>query len=131
MKRIISSRLAGILLLVINAGMLSVHVLILLRILPTHFIWGGRINNKTELIMLESISLLMQIVFIALIALKAGYVLPGRFKKAARIGMWVLFGFMLLNTAGNLVSISGAEKLFMTPLTVVLALLSLRLAVEK
>ncbi|SEF52802.1 hypothetical protein SAMN02799616_00368 [Paenibacillus sp. UNC499MF] len=45
--------------------------------------------------------------------------------------MWVLFAFMLLNTAGNLTSISGPEKLFMTPLTVVLALLSLRLAVEK
>ncbi|MEY9091889.1 hypothetical protein [Paenibacillus sp. RC84] len=95
----------------------------------SRFIWGGRINGESELVALENLSVVIQIVFIALIALKTGYLLPGRFKRTARIGMWLLFGFM--NTAGNLASISGPEKLFMTPLTVVLALLPLRLAVEK
>ncbi|MFE4569097.1 hypothetical protein [Paenibacillus chitinolyticus] len=131
MKRIISSRLAGNLLLLLNTGMLLVHVLILLKVIPSHFIWGGRINGESELVALESVSVVIQIVFIALIALKTGYLLPGRFKRTARIGLWLLFVFMVLNTAGNLASISGPEKLFMTPLTVVLAFLSLRLAVEK
>jgi hypothetical protein len=76
-------------------------------------------------------SIFIQILFIFIIALKAGYILPGKLKRTATIGIWVIFVFMIMNTIGNLASSSGLETLIMTPLTILLAILTFRLAIEK
>ena len=131
MKKLISIRLASNIIITINTIALLMHVLILLRIMPYDFVWGGRLKSETDLIIFESISIVVQTVFISIIAVKAGYVLKGKFKRTVNIGTWVMFGLMVLNTIGNVVSISGLETMVMTPLTSVLALLIFRLAIEK
>jgi hypothetical protein len=45
--------------------------------------------------------------------------------------LWIIFAYLLLNTAGNLASSSSLEKLLFTPITIVAALLVLRLAVGR
>ena len=105
--------------------------LILLNILPHDFVWGGRVKSEADLIILESISIVVQTLFISIIAIKAGYLFKGKFKRTVNVGIWVFFGIMVLNTIGNLASISGLETMVMTPLTIVLALLLYRLAIEK
>jgi hypothetical protein len=131
MKKIISMKLASNIIISINTIMLVMHVLILLKVLPYHFVWGGRLRSDTDLIILESISVVVQTLFISIIAVKAGYVFRGKFKKTVKVGIWVLFGIMVLNTIGNLLSNSGMETMVMTPLTTVLAVLVFRLAIEK
>ena len=131
MKKLISIRLASNIIITINTIALLMHVLILLKIMPYDFVWGGRLKSETDLIIFESISIVVQTVFISIIAVKAGYVLKGKFKRTVNIGTWVMFGLMVLNTIGNVVSISGLETMVMTPLTSVLALLVFRLAIEK
>ena len=131
MKKLISIRLASNIIITINTIALLMHVLILLRIMPYDFVWGGRLKSETDLIIFESISIVVQTVFISIIAVKAGYVLKGKFKRTVNIGTWIMFGLMVLNTIGNVVSISGLETMVMTPLTSVLALLIFRLAIEK
>ena len=131
MKRIISVRLASTIIISINTLALVMHVLILLNIVPHDFVWGGRIKDVTELIILESISIVIQILFISIIAAKAGYILRGKFKRTVNVGTWILFGIMVLNTLGNLLSNSGLETMVMTPVTAVLALLVFRLTLEK
>jgi hypothetical protein len=73
----------------------------------------------------------VQTLFISIIAVKAGYILKGKFKRTVKIGTWVMFGLMVLNTIGNLISSSGLETMVMTPITSLLALLVFRLAIEK
>jgi hypothetical protein len=131
MKKFISKKLAGIVFITISTIALFMHVLILLNVLPHDFVWGGRLKSEENLILLESLSIIVQIIFISLIAVKAGYLFKGRFKRTANVGTWVIFSIMLLNTIGNLASNSALETMVMTPVTIVLALLAFRLAIEK
>ena len=131
MKKLISIRLASNIIITINTIALLVHVLILLKIVPHDFVWGGRLKSEVHLIIFESISIVMQTLFISIIAVKAGYVFKGKFNRTVKVGLWVLFGLMVLNTLGNLVSRSGLETMVMTPITCLLALLVFRLVIEK
>jgi hypothetical protein len=130
MKKLISIRLASNIIITINTIALFMHVLILLKIVPYDFVWGGRLKSETDLIIFESISIVVQILFISIVAVKAGYLFKGKFKKIVNSGTWVMFGLMVLNTIGNLVSISSLETMIMTPITCLLALLIFRLAIE-
>jgi hypothetical protein len=130
MKKIISVRLASNIIITINTLAILMHVLILLRVLPYDFVWGGRLEGE-EIIVFESVSIVVQILFISIIAVKAGYFFKGRFKRTVNVCLWLLFGLMLLNTLGNIASNSSFETMVMTPLTLVLALLVFRLAIEK
>jgi hypothetical protein len=130
-KKLISIRLASNIIITINTLAILMHVLILLKIIPYEFVWGGRLKSDSELIIFESISIVVQILFVSIISVKAGYVLKGKFKKTANFGTWVMFGLMVLNTIGNLASKSGLETIVMTPITILLALLVFRLAIEK
>ena len=85
----------------------------------------------SNLITLEIISLLVTIVFIAIIAAKTGYVQAGRLSSAVNIGVWLIFAYLLLNTLGNLASGVSFEKLIFAPITILLALCAFRLALEK
>ncbi|MFS0636899.1 hypothetical protein AB1K84_13425 [Mesobacillus foraminis] len=131
MEKMISIRLASNLILIINLSALLMHILILLKILPYSFVWGGRLKNEADLILFESISIVVQILFISIIAIKAGYVFKGKFRRTVMLATWVLFALMVFNTIGNSFSSSGLEKLIMTPLTSLLAILVFRLAIEK
>lgn len=131
MKKLISIRLASNTIITINTLALLMHVLIILKIIPYDFVWGGQLKSESDLIIFESISIVVQTLFISIIAVKAGYVFKGKFKRTVNIGTWVLFGVMVLNTIGNLVSSSGLERIVMTPITSLLALLLFRLVIEK
>jgi hypothetical protein len=131
MKQFIRKKLAGIVFITISTIALFMHVLILLNVLPHDFVWGGRLKSEENLILLESLSIIVQIIFISIIAVKAGYLFEGKFKRTANVGTWVIFAIMVLNTIGNLASNSALETMAMTPVTIVLALLAFRLAIEK
>jgi hypothetical protein len=104
------------------------HVLILLKIIPYRFVWGGRLNNSTDMFIFESISIAVQILF--LLCVKAGYLFKGKFNRVVTIGIWTMFVLMILNTIGNLASSSYLETIIMTPITALLALLLFRIGIE-
>ncbi|YCA45754.1 hypothetical protein M1E11_11425 [Bacillus sp. JZ8] len=131
MKKFISTRIASYITLTINTMALLMHVLILLNILPYDFVWGGRLKRQEDVILFEMVSILIQMIFISIVAVKAGYILKGQFKRTSNIGIWGIFGVMILNSIGNLASHSFLETVVMTPITILLALLVFRLAIEK
>jgi len=132
MKKLISAQIAGNILLISMALLIIFHILILLKVVPSDIIWGGQITDtSTSLATLETISLLVTLVFTIIIAAKMGYIQAARFKKAIDIGVWVIFAYLILNTIGNLASGAAAENLFFAPVTLVLAFFALRLAIEK
>ena len=79
---------------------------------------------------LETVSLVVTAVFAFIVVLRVGYLTVPRLRGAAKVGMWVVFGYFVLNVLGNLASASLAETLVFTPVAVLLALLALRLAIE-
>lgn len=132
MKKIISARLAGNILLAASGLLFVFHILVLLRVLPADIVWGGRIQGVPEnLLVLEIIALLITSFFMLIIAAKVGYLQAGKLSGAVNIGVWLIFAFLILNTLGNLASGVSFENLIAAPITIVLALCALRLAIEK
>jgi hypothetical protein len=132
MKKLISAKLAGNLLL-ISLGLLAVFdILILLNVVPSNIVWGGQIKDPEDnLIVLELIALVVTFIFAIVIAAKMDYIKAGGFAKAVNIGVWVIFAYLILNTLENLASGVSFENLIFAPITLVLAFCAFRLAIEK
>ncbi len=132
MRKLISAKLAGKILLWALGLLAAFHVLVLLRVVPSDIIWGGQIGGSAaNLMTLEIISLVITLLFAAIVASKMNYILAGKFRIPIAVGMWIVFGYMILNLVGNLASAVSFENLVFAPITLVMALLALRLAIEK
>lgn len=131
MKKLISKKLAGNIVLASLGLVLIMHILILIGILPSSFVWAGSIQGSNELYVMEGVSFIITLLFTGIVAVKTGYIKIEKGKKAITIGAWVFFAYMVLNTLGNLASGVSAENWFFAPVTIVLAILSFRLAIEE
>lgn len=124
--KIISRKTATQILFILLSAIVVFHLLVLAKIVPQNVVWGGNFNDYNSLLPFEIISLLLNISFILLVR--------HRVRRAAstlgRIGMWFMFVLFALNTLGNLFAETWVERLTATPLTLILALLSLRLALK-
>lgn len=130
MKKLISAKLAGNILLAALGSLLVFHILVLLKIIPATMMWGGQATSE-NLVMLETIAIAVTLFFGLVIAAKTGYVNAGKFSGAVNILVWIIFAFLLLNMLGNLASGVSAENFIFAPITLVLALCALRLTLEK
>ena len=132
MNKLISTKLAGNLLLGALGLLALFHILVLLRVLPADIVWGGAIQNSTtSLFPLEMVSLLVTLLFAVVIAAKAGYIKASRFQTAVNIGVWVVFAILLLSMVANFASGIAFENLIFAPIALVLAFCAYRLAISK
>jgi hypothetical protein len=132
MKKLISAKLAGNILLFSLGLLFLFHILVLLNVIPAEILWGGQIKGvPANLIPLETVALVVTTVFILIVAAKTGYLQAGKLSVIINVGLWLIFAYLLLNTLGNLASGISAEKLLFAPITIILALCALRLAMEK
>lgn len=132
MRKLISAKLAGNVLLFSLGLLFTFHVLVLLRVIPADIVWGGQIKGvPANLVTLETIALLVIAFFILIITAKTGYLQAGKWSGAINAGVWLIFAYLLLNTLGNLASGISFEKLVFAPITIILAFCALRLAIEK
>ncbi len=125
--KLISRTLAVKILLVLLSTIVLFHLLVLFKVISPDMVWGGKFNSYDELFLFEVISLALNISFIFLVRYRARR--PE--SKPGRIGMWLMFALFALNTLGNLFAETLIEKLTATPITLILALLSLRLALKE
>ena len=132
MKKLISVKLAGNILLFSLGLLFLFHGLVLLKVIPAEIVWGGQISGvPANLVMLETVALVVTALFLLTVAAKIGYIQAGKLSGAVNIGVWLIFAYLLLNTLGNLASGISFEKLVFAPITIILALCALRLAIEK
>ena len=131
MKKFISVKLAGNIVIVLMVLMIILHMLIMLRIVPYDIVWGGQIKNDASLMKLEVFALVTLFIFLAIILVKVDYLKFTKFKKITNIAVWIMFVYFLLNTVLNLASGVTLEKLIFTPITIILFVLIFRLAIEK
>jgi hypothetical protein len=129
--RLPSGATAGKILMSLLVLLLLMHVLILARVIPYDVIWGGNIKDESQLYVFEISALVINGLFLLITAIKLGYVTASKLNRAASIGMWITFAYFAMNTIGNLSSGVSWEKLLFAPLSIVLALLSLRVAAHR
>jgi len=131
MRKLINAKTAGNVLLALFGLLMVFHIIILFNLLPSNVVWGGRAGGSpSSLRTLETISLIFTILFAIVVAAKIGYIKVGKFNRVINGLLWIIFAYLLLNTAGNLASSSSVETRLFTPITIVAALLVFRLAIE-
>jgi hypothetical protein len=129
---VISARAAANVLLVALGALVVFHVLMLLGVLPPEIAWGGRGNRSPQtLVMLEAVGLIVTVVFAGVAAAKVGYISSRPAGRAIAVATWIMFGYFALNVVANLASTSSLERAIFTPVSIVLALSALRLAVSR
>jgi hypothetical protein len=128
----VSRRSAAIALLVVLGALAVFHVLMLADALPPDIAWGGRAAGSPQMLKtLEAVGLVVTLLFAAVVAANAGFTGGERVRRYTGIAMWLMSGYFALNVVGNLASSSGVERAIFTPVSVVAALLALRLAAGK
>jgi hypothetical protein len=131
MRNWINARRAGLFALILLALLAIFHLLVLVRFIPTGMVWGGQIEDKSAFFRMESLALVITLIFTIIIAIKSGYIRTRKFQKLAGIVVWVIFAYFLLNILGNLMSENATEKAIFTPVSILLAIFTFRLAIEK
>ena len=130
MKKLISAKLAGNILIISMVFLIILHILILMKVVPSEIIWGGQIKEESSLILYEIIALAITLFFTTIIAIKINIIKVVKFKKVIDLGVWVIFVYFVLNTFGNLASGVSIEKIIFAPITIILAIFAFRLGIE-
>ncbi len=122
-----TKKLAVAVFIALSVGVTVFHLLILSGIIPFDMVWGGRLKSASEMVAFEVPSIALNLLFVVIILLIAGYIPSPLSPKVLRVVAWIMTGFFMLNTLGNLVSNSGLERIIFTPVTILLAACSYRL----
>lgn len=116
---------------VILSLVLVFHLLVLFGLIPFDIVWGGRLKNSSEMISFETVSIGINLILLAIVGIHSGFLKIGLSKRIIKIAVWLMFALFVLNTIGNLFSNNYWEKIIFTPLTLLLAIFSLRLVLNK
>ncbi|MCH6235178.1 hypothetical protein [Cognataquiflexum rubidum] len=130
LTRIITPAIAANGILLITSATLVFHFLILFGIIPFENTWGGRLENREQMVVFESISISVTLLVMGAVGISAGYLnwkVKPIFLKVFFYILMVVFG---LNTLGNIFANNDFEKFFATPLTLILAIFCWRLAIS-
>ena len=107
------------------------HLLIITGAIPYEATWGGRLETYEQMIQFESISIVLNLFFLLLVAKKGGYIQVKIPPLIITVLLWLFVALFALNTIGNLMATNIWEKVIFTPMTALLAIFFWRMAVEK
>jgi hypothetical protein len=130
LKKHLSFQLVLWLMIVLNGAVILFHVTVLTGIIPFTHVWGGQLENRDQMLLFESISLLINgiIGWVLFTKLK-----PERFYLSEKVANFILYGLaalFLINTVGNIFAEATMEQVIATPLTLFSALCCYRLAID-
>ena len=109
---------------------LLLHLSILFRIISYKVVWGGRLKSDRQMYRFEIISLLMNSLFVFIVLIKSGLLTIDISPKIITFSLWLMAALFLLNTLGNAISKNKFEKMIFAPITVLLTIFSVILALS-
>jgi hypothetical protein len=131
MKKLLPLSIAVNGLLFILSLVILFHILVITNLIPFDIVWGGRLADKGQMLRLEAISIAVNLVMLLIVCVYAG-VLKIKFNPTLlKICFWIMFALFALNTLGNITSKNSFEAFVFTPLTILLALFCLRIALAE
>ena len=117
-------------LLVLLSLFLLLHFAILVKIVPYNLVWGGRLKTDNEMYRFETFSILVNALFLIVVLVQANLLAVDLPKKIIQYALWLMTGLFLLNTLANAISKNKLEQRLFTPLTLLLTIFSLILALS-
>ncbi len=131
MSTIDTKRIATIGLLLILSLVILFHLLVITGVVPFQIVWGGRLKDTAQMLVFETVSILLNLLMLLVVGIQAGLVKVSLNRKILTIAFWLMGVLFLINTVGNLVSLNALEQIVFTPVTLLLALFSFRLAISR
>ncbi|MBE8719363.1 hypothetical protein C4F40_01290 [Sphingobacterium sp. Ka21] len=115
-------------LIIILSVFLVFHFLIILKIIPYSIVWSGRLKSDKEMYRFETVSILINLFFLLIILVQSSFLAIDFPRKVMTILLWIMTALFLFNTFGNAISKDRIEQRLFTPITILLTLFSLILA---
>lgn len=118
---------AGRTLLVLFGAVILFQMTVLAGLIPTEMVWGGRLENDEERTAGAIVSITVVLVAVCLVLIRMRVIGKG-IPAVGRWGLWAMALLFALNSVGNLFALDLRETLIFTPVTLLAAVLSWRLA---
>ena len=115
-------------LIVLTLIALAYHIIIITELIPYDAVWGGRLKSREQMLQFESVSIAINLFMLVVILIKGTYIKIKIPKLIVTSFLWLFAILFALNTVGNLFSVSIWETIIFTPITLISAVLCLRLA---
>ena len=115
-------------LLIILSIFLGLHILVLLKSIPYNIVWGGRLMSDKEMYRFETVSILINLIFLFIILVHSNYLAIDFPKKIMTLILWIMTAMFAFNTVGNAMSKNKLEQKLFTPITIILTIFSFILA---
>ncbi len=131
MKQLLSFRTAVYSTVTILSLIILFHILVITGVIPFGIVWGGRLTNHQQMVQFETTSILINLVMISIVATKAGWLIKQMNERIINILLWLMVGLFTLNTIGNIFAENKIEAIIFTPMTFLLAIFCIRMALEK
>ncbi len=130
-RKLLSPLNSLIVLIVLFALVLVFHACVLGGLVPLQYVWGGRITSREDLIQKEAVSILLNAAMLLTCLRHRRLLRKGRSNIFLRIVFGLMAVLFALNTLGNLMAEQSLETVIFTPITVLLTVLSLHVALAK
>ena len=116
--------------LIILSLSLVFHICVLLKFISYKIVWGGKLKSDKEMYRFETVSILINLFFLFIILLQSGILSIGIPAKIMTGVLWTMSALFLLNTFGNVMSKNKTEKIIFSPITIILTIFSVVLAMN-
>ena len=131
LKFLLQEKLSEGFLVIVLSILALIHACILTDLIPYDMVWGGRLNSRLEAIRFETIALLATLIMLLVVIMRKVYYNRGLNPLVIKVFLWLMTVMFLLNAAGNFASYNVIEKYFFGPITILMFLSCLRLALSK
>jgi hypothetical protein len=131
MNKLFAPNTAAYIVAIISAISILFHFLVILGVVPYDIVWGGRAVDASQLLKLEAVSISINMLILGITVSSIRHRKTGKHYMLFKIFFWLLTILFSVNTLGNLASKNKLEMMIFTPVTFLLALLCLRLALVK
>ena len=128
MKNLLSPKRAAHILIIIFIAIVVFHLLVIAGVVPSTIVWGGNLQDRQQLLIMESVSILLNLLMLAIACIYAGLIKISMNSAVLRALFWIMFVLFVLNTIGNLNAKTSLETYIFTPITFLLAILCFRIA---
>ena len=99
-------------LLILSSLVLVFHICVLFGLVPQEWVWAGKVQEQKTLLLLETVSISMNLLLMLVVASKLKFVAAGMNKKLQTVLLWLFVFVFALNTVGNLFAETKVERTF-------------------
>ena len=114
---------AVLIMLFLLGAVMVFHLLILTENIPFDKVWAGKLKTLEEMRIFETVSILINLLMISVLSIKYKNIQNNTNNKVIDLIIWIFVVLFALNTIGNLFSVSMAELILGTAVTLISTIL--------